>query len=103
MNKTEALIEISKLTQCGDCKYPALNCCHDIYCEVVAEAFPDMKFELGGSEKARFLTDHGCSVPPEYRELCSVRTCDRKRLKNTEFRRQFYKLMDVIEGKDGCQ
>ena len=103
MNKAEALREISALTQCGDCTDPSLNCCHDIHCAVVAKAFPSMKFEEGSMPKARFLTSHGCSVPPEYRELCSVHTCDRKRFKDPEFRRPFYKLMSVIEGKDGCQ
>jgi len=78
MNKAEALREISALTQCGDCTDPSLNCCHDIHCAVVAKAFPSMKFEEG---------------------LCSVHTCDRKRFSDPEFRRPFYKLMSVIEGK----
>ena len=94
--QTLALREISELTQCGDCENPTLNCCHDIHCEVVAKAFPDMKFDTGSLLKARFLTSHGCRVPPAYRELCSVHTCDRKKFLDPEFRRPFYKLMDVI-------
>ena len=102
MNKDEALREISSLTQCGDCENPTLNCCHDIHCEVVAKAFPSMKFDTGNIPKARFLTSKGCSVPPEYRELCSVHTCDRKKFLDPEFRRPFYKLMNMIRRPDGC-
>jgi len=70
-----------------------------MYGEIVKDNYPAEArfFSRGNNQKCQFLLPNGCSVPPEFRPLCSLHTCERNLFQDNYFRREYFKLKEIID------
>jgi hypothetical protein len=71
--------EMSELTEpeCGRCRAP-YSCCSPEYCEMAEEYAAEDGATLvpTAHPTLKFMSPSGCVVPPHYRPLCTLHTCD---------------------------
>jgi hypothetical protein len=95
-NLVGLLRDVAKLTKanCSDCK-SGKHCCSDIYGDIVDRQWPDNDFKTGDGP-CHFLLSDGCSVPPEFRPLCSIHSCGGSQKDSPGFDDKYRELYNKI-------
>jgi hypothetical protein len=96
----QTLRDMAALTKsyCTKCTTRGEHCCSPLYGEIVVKTHPKESkvFPTGDSQYCQFLLKDGCSVPPEYRPLCSIHYCVPGQKFSMKFKHEYAGLLEKV-------